>query len=103
MLNCKGVAFVETLLTVAIILIISGALLPLSYHLKSTLYNEKLELYASETALEAAKLIMVQTLHSGSKTIERNEFQWMYEGNEICVRYQNLDGEQVKCINQNGS
>ena len=75
-MNCKGIAFVETLLTVAIILVITGSLIPLSYQLKSTLYNQKLELHASEAALDAAKLIKAQSKHFGAQTIEQNEYQW---------------------------
>ena len=101
-MNCRGIAFVETLLTLAIILVITGSLIPLSYQLKSTLYNQKLELYASETALEAAKQIKAQLRFSGVKTIEKNEYQWTYDGEQICVQFQNLSGEQVKCINRNG-
>ncbi|MCM3389931.1 hypothetical protein M3649_17575 [Ureibacillus chungkukjangi] len=101
-MNCKGIAFVETLLTVAIILIIAGSLIPLSYQLKSSLYNQKLELHASETALDAAKQIKAQSKIAGSKTIELKEFHWTYDGEQICVQFENLSGEQVKCINRTG-
>ncbi|MDN4493316.1 hypothetical protein [Ureibacillus aquaedulcis] len=101
-MNSKGIAFVETLLTVVIVLIISGSLIPLTYQLKTTLHNEKVELHASQTALEAAKLIKSRSLSSGTKSIEHNEYQWRYDGEQICVQFNNLSGEQVKCINQNG-
>ena len=101
-MNCKGIAFVETLLTLAIILVITGSLIPLSYQLKTTLYNQKLELHASEAALDAARQIKAQSKHTGAQTIEQNEYQWTYDGEHICVQYQNLSGEQVKCINRNG-
>ncbi|MFC7684727.1 hypothetical protein [Ureibacillus sp. GCM10028918] len=100
-MNSKGIAFVETLLTVVIVLVITGSLIPLTYQLKTTLYNQKLELHASETALEAAKLIKSQTVFSGTKSIDQNEYQWTYDGEQICVQFNNLSGERVKCINRN--
>ncbi|QCR32843.1 hypothetical protein [Lysinibacillus sp. SGAir0095] len=101
-MNCRGIAFVETLLSVAIVLIITSSLLPLSYRLKTTLYNEKVELHASETALEAVKLIRESLTLTGTKTIEGNDYQWKFDGDQICVQFKNLSGEQVKCINRNG-
>lgn len=95
-------AFVETLLTVVIVLMITGSLVPFTYQLKATLYNEKLELYASETALVAAKQVKSQFATSGTNSIEQHEYQWTYDGEQICVQYNDLSGDRVKCINQNG-
>lgn len=92
----------ETLLTVVIVLIITGSLVPLTYKLKATLYNQKLELHASETAFEAAKLIQSKYVFSGTNSIEQNEYHWTYDGEQICVQFNNLSGERVKCINSNG-
>lgn len=101
-MNTRGIAFVETLLTLVIVLIITGSLVPLTYQLKATLHNQKLELHASEAALEAAKIINASSLFSGTFSIEQNEYDWTYDGEEICVQFQNLSGERVKCINGNG-
>ncbi|WP_052130292.1 hypothetical protein [Ureibacillus sinduriensis] len=92
----------ETLLTVVIVLVITGTLVPLTYQMKAALYNKKLELYASETALEAAKLVKSQIAFSGINSIEQNDYQWTYDGVQICVQFNNLNGERMKCISQNG-
>ncbi len=99
-MNTRGIAFVETLLTVVIVLIITGSLVPLSYQMRTTLQNEKLELHASETALEAAKMIKAQAINSGIVSIDQNEYHWSFDGEAICVQFHNLNGEQVKCINR---
>ena len=101
-MNTKGIAFAETLLTIVIVMIITGSLAPLTYHLKATLHTQKLQLHASETALEAAKMIKAHAISSGTNSIEQKEYHWTYDGEEICVRYNTENGEQVKCINRNG-
>jgi len=99
-LNTKGIAFVETLLSVVIVIVITGSLIPLTYQLKANMHNQRLELHASETALEAAKMIKDQSLFSGTIAIEQNEYHWVYDGKTICVKFKNLNGEQLKCINR---
>ncbi|HWK23997.1 MAG TPA: hypothetical protein VNS08_13275 [Ureibacillus sp.] len=101
-MNTKGIALVETLLTVAIVFMISGTLIPFTYQLKSSMYNQKLELHASETALEAAKMIKTQSIYSGLLSIEDHDYQWNYDGYQICVQYHDLNGERVKCISRDG-
>ncbi|MEK9198661.1 hypothetical protein ACH0B5_07480 [Ureibacillus sp. 179-F W5.1 NHS] len=98
MLNNKGISFAETLLTAVILFILAGTLIPFTYHLKETLYNQKLELHASETALEVAKRLQTESLKSGKKTIEQIDYHWTYDGQKICVTYRNGDDEKIKCI-----
>lgn len=97
-LNSEGISFAETLLTVVIVFILAGTLLPFSYHLKETLYNQQLELHASETALEIAKRLQTESLKSGVKTIDEIDYHWIYDGQKICVKYRNGDEEKQKCI-----
>lgn len=101
-MNSKGTSFVETLLSISILFVITGSLIPLSYNMKSTLYNKKLELYASETAYEAAKMIHNGYKSNGVKVIDNVEFNWFYDGRQICIEFTNLNGERKKCINQLG-
>lgn len=101
-MNTKGNSFVETLLTILIIFTVAGSLIPLSYHMKTTLYKQKLELHASETALLAAKLMKNQSIRNGYNVIENVEYYWTYDNQKICVEYNNLTGVSMKCINQNG-
>ncbi|SOC27375.1 hypothetical protein SAMN05880501_12211 [Ureibacillus xyleni] len=102
MFNSKGVTFIESLLTIAIVFIITGTLVPLSYQMYSTLSNNKMELHASITAYEAAKKILYEGSYSGVMNIENNAYQWRYEATKICVEFTNLLGERTKCINQFG-
>ncbi|MFP3918759.1 hypothetical protein U5N28_13235 [Lysinibacillus telephonicus] len=101
-MNSKGISFVETLLSISILFIIAGLLIPLSHNMKSLLYNKKLELHASETAYEAAKIIHNDYKTSGVNVIDDVEYYWFYDGRKICIEFKNLSGERKKCINQQG-
>ena len=102
-MNNKGISVIESLLTVVILFTICGTLIPLSYHMKSTLYNQKLELHASETALEAAKRISVERVSKGTNRIEKVDYNWSYDGTQLCVQFTNLNGTREKCINPKGT
>ncbi len=102
MLNSKGISFVETLLSIFVLFIITGSLIPLSYQMKNTLYNKKLELHASETAYEAAKMIKKHNEWTGVNVIENVKYDWDFDGKQICIKFNNLNGERKKCINQEG-
>ncbi|RHW38495.1 hypothetical protein D1B33_06345 [Lysinibacillus yapensis] len=91
----------ETLLSVVIILMLTGSLIPLTNHLKSSLYNQKTELHASETALQAAKMIKTLSIAGGMILIEQNQYEWTYDGEQICVGFNNTLGAQRKCITRN--
>lgn len=102
MLKDDGFSFVESLLTIVIIFTIVGTLIPVSYQLKSTLYNKLLELHASQIAFEAAKMVLNNRTSSGTKTVDQVEYYWDFDGTKICVEFNNLDEVRNKCINQEG-
>ena len=103
MKNDRGFTLAETLLTVVILFTIASSLIPVSYRLKTTLYNKKLELYASEVAHEGIKQFLHTSVTSGVAQIDEVNFYWNYDGKSICVDYTNINQkEQRKCIDQNG-
>lgn len=93
----------ETLISMVILLMVASTLIPLTYYMKSNLYNQKTELHASETALQAAKLLQSQPLPGGVMLVEQNEYEWTYDGNQICVHFSNLLGEQTRCVDANSA
>lgn len=103
MRNEKGISLAETLLTVVILLTIASTLIPVSYQLKTNLYNKKLDMLASEVAYEGVKEVLYTSITSGRKQIDDVEFYWNYSGSVICVDYKNINKKEIrKCIDQNG-
>ncbi|MGE7837024.1 hypothetical protein [Viridibacillus arvi] len=98
MWNDKGNALPETLLTLVITLTIFGTLLPALQMMKGTLSDKKMAMYAAETAYQAAQRVEQGEQLQGSRTIESVIYQWYFMNNEVCVFYENLKGQQQKCI-----
>lgn len=94
----NGFSFVETCLSVVIFFVIIGAMIPLSYQLKTTRDSFKLEYYASEVAFEGAKMINEQGVTSGTKKIDNIQFDWNYYGDKLCVTYKIINSTKKKCI-----
>lgn len=102
MWNEKGISFTETLLTVVILFTIVSSLLPLMHRINTTLYNQKLELHASEVAYEVAKKLTTSTDKKGIKIIEDVVYEWHFDGQAICIEFNNLYEGRKKCIDRNG-
>lgn len=98
MLNEEGISFVETLLTVVILFTIASTIIPISSHFKTNLYDKKLELHASEVAYEAVKMVLHDQRLSGIKEIDQVKYYWSFDGQQICVEFNNSKEVKTKCI-----
>ncbi|MBK3494010.1 hypothetical protein JFL43_03870 [Viridibacillus sp. YIM B01967] len=98
MWNEKGNSLPETLLTLVIVITVFGTLLPALQMLKGTLSEKKTSMYAAETAYQAAVRVVNDEQFQGSRTIENRTYKWYFTNNEVCVFYENLKGQQQKCI-----
>ncbi|KOS68075.1 hypothetical protein AEA09_05575 [Lysinibacillus contaminans] len=101
-MNENGYSFVETILSVVIIMLLCGTLIPISYTMKTNLHHKKLEVFAAETAYEGVKISHYQGINEGTKMIEGVAYHWSFDGQQICVTFQNTKGNRTKCINANG-
>lgn len=94
----SGVSLVETMLTLVIVMLITGSLIPLHSQLNRTLYNQKLELHASEVAHQGAVQVAKGQSLQGALTVEGVLYSWQFADNSICVAFQNAKKERLKCI-----
>lgn len=101
-MNESGYSFVETILAMGILMILCMSLIPLTYTMKTNLTNKKLELIAAETAYEGLKQYQAIQQTEGSRTIEQVEYHWTFDGQQICVRFQNMRELRQKCIQDTG-
>lgn len=81
-----------------IIFFLASTLLPLSTYLQGNLYNKKLELHASEVALNGARALQLHQMTSGEMTIQNVTYDWYYSAGEICVDFHNIKEKRRKCI-----
>lgn len=96
-MNEHGVTLLETILSIAILLLLAITLLPFANHLQGQLFDKKLAYRASEVAYNGIKEVIFTGVMQGSETIEGVEYQWYYHHSEICVEYANLKGPQLTC------
>lgn len=101
-MNESGYSFVETILSIVIVMLLCTTLIPISYLMKSTLYNKKLEVIAAETAYEGLKRYRYLQQTEGTNTVENVDFQWSMNGQGICVSFQNTRELRKKCIQLTG-
>jgi hypothetical protein len=97
--NEKGHSLPESLLTLVIIILIFGTLLPFFYRLETSLYEKKLSMHAAEAALFAAGNIKKLKKYEGQITIDKVTYFWEGDENLICIRYAGIQEEKL-CVNK---
>lgn len=101
MWNEKGVSFIESLLVCSVLMTLLS-FIPFIFHLQHSLCNQTLELHAAQVAYEGALIAKTTGLTEGRKWIDEVEYIWSFQNHTVCVRFSNLDGERLKCINREG-
>lgn len=101
-MNAKGYSLTETVLSVMIIMLLCGTLIPISYTMKTNLYHKKLEVFAVEIAYEGLKRSQHQHINEGVKIIEGVAYQWAFDGQQICVNFENTQESRRICISTAG-
>lgn len=87
-LDEKGLSWAETMLSLLIIFMLFGTLLPTMQKMQGTLDDKQLRATAYETMHEAAKTIKANGLPAGKRTVNNVLFTWEY-GSDLCVAYKN--------------
>lgn len=98
MTNEKGFSWPESILSLSILMIIFGTLLPLYSHMSAQMEMKKLDMHAAETAYHAAVLHSSYGLTEGENLLEQTVYRWSIHANSICVTYRNFEKEVMKCI-----
>lgn len=76
------------MLSLMIIFMLFGTLLPLMQKMQQTLDDKQLRATAYETMHEAAKTIRATGASSGQRTVNHTVFAWEFEDG-LCVSYKN--------------
>lgn len=97
-MNQSGFSWPETILTLSVLMVIFGTLLPFATNMTSQLHNKKLSMQAAETAYHAAAAYEFHSLKSGNREIDGTIYSWTTTLNEICVSYNNVVEELDKCV-----
>lgn len=91
-------SFAETMVSLAIIFVLFGSLVPLMHTMHASLQLKKERVAAYETLYDAAVLHQRSAASSGSRMAEGIRFNWRMT-DQLCVEYDNYRGEAEKlCI-----
>lgn len=82
------------MLSLFIVFLVFGSLLPLIHEMQARLELKKERLAAYETLHEAAKTIAAEGSSEGSRTVNGILYSWQAEGH--CVEYADFRGEDQR-------
>ena len=99
-LNEGGYSWPEAILTLMIVMVIFGTLLPFASGITFKLQMKKMQMYASETALQGAINFQAYGLIEGSRLVDGVAYDWAIEGQSVCVVYRIVDEDIRKCVGQ---
>lgn len=97
-MNEGGYSWPEAILTLTIVMVIFGTLLPLASTMSLKLQMKKSQMYAAETALQGAIYFKAYGLLEGVRQIDGVNYDWSIEGQSVCVSYSIADQDGRKCV-----
>ena len=86
MKNEHGFSFFETILTLSILILIFGTLLPLSYQMMIKLSEEKQDLHVAVVSNQAA-IERSKGVSEGSRVIDQVNYEWEWQIRMLCIHY----------------
>lgn len=98
MRNSNGFSWPETILTLSIIFLIAGTLLPFLSHLTVQLEDKKRDYQASIVLHEAVKKYLDSNVGIGSMQIDQVNFSYAINDEQLCVNYEGVREEKNSCV-----
>jgi len=97
-MNEGGYSWPEAILTLTIVMVIFGTLLPLASTMSLKLQMKKSQMYAAETALQGAIYFKAHGLLEGVREVDGVSYDWSIEGQSVCVSYNIVNQVHRKCV-----
>ncbi|MFC6039896.1 hypothetical protein ACFPYN_10735 [Paenisporosarcina macmurdoensis] len=94
--NNQGFSFVEAILTVSILFIVFGTLLPLSNQMMFQLAEKRVALHVAITKNQAATALQNGT-NTGVVTIDEMDYYWSWSPPVLCVSYVFFEASHESC------
>lgn len=93
-----GYSWPEAVLTLTIVIVIFGTLLPFSSIVTSKLHVKKAHMYAAETAYQGAIYFRAYGLMEGVRQVDGVDYDWTIDGQSVCVSYEIVEKVFNKCV-----
>lgn len=97
-MNERGISFVETLLAVSVLFLLTFTLIPFTYEMKATMQKQIASYYASEVSYNGALFVSKYGILQGTQQMNEIFYEWHYDGRGICTTYHFQEEEIERCI-----
>lgn len=81
-----GFSLIETVLTLSILMLIFGTLLPISYQMMIKLSEEKQDVHVAVVSNQAA-IERSKGVSKGSRVIDQVNYEWEWQIRTLCIQY----------------
>ena len=100
-MNEKGIALLDSIITLSIILFITLTIVPFVNYLNREVTYAKQMLHASEVAYLGVSYAQSWGGDTGSHQIDGVHYQWIFRSSVVCVEFKSVKGEETYCIHAN--
>lgn len=97
-MNERGIVILDSILVLAIMLVIGFSIIPAVTFLKTEVHYAKQLVHASEVAYNGASIVQFEQVVTGKYEIDSVIYDWHYDGNGICVKFVSVKGDETYCI-----
>lgn len=97
-MNERGQSWPEAMLSLLVVMVVFGSLLPLGSTLTSSATEKKSAMIAAQTAYQASILFKASGQAAGRRTHEELHYDWTVSSEQICVVYETQQIENQKCV-----
>ena len=96
MKNEDGFSFAETMLTLTVVMVIFGLLLPISYRMIVMLHHQKEDVHIAYTSHQAA-IERGKGIYIGNRLVDEILYSWHWEGRVLCIEYMREENVYQSC------
>jgi len=100
-MNERGVVMLDSILALAIVMLICLSILPYASFLSTEVIYAKQMLHASEVALIGTSFVAKEDREAGHHVIDSVTYYWHYKPGEICVDFKSVKGDELYCVQAN--
>lgn len=97
-MNEEGYSWPEAILTLTIVIVIFGTLLPFASIVTLKLQVKKAHMYAAETAHQGAIYFSAYGVMGGVRQVDGVDYDWTIDGQSVCVTFEVVEKVFNKCV-----
>ncbi|TQR19557.1 type II secretion system protein [Psychrobacillus vulpis] len=98
MKNSYGFSWPESIVSLTVIFLIATTLLPLLSNMTIQLEEKKRKYHSSIVIHEAIKMYLIDNTQRGTMQIEKLEYSFAIDSEQICVHYEGMREEKSNCL-----